>query len=191
MTDEDGQDAVVARARPCCQPVRDVALKHDRRIDERNADREQREEPKQDRRPDVVGEVPDHSDRPAIRARRPEFARQALVRYLEKVALDDGDIRECGALELRDQIAIDFAGDHLLRPGRQRSGQRAATGADFQKDLVALGPDRADDLVNPGGLEKMLAESLLGSIHPFSVSAASPRQYCVSIASISSSLRPK
>ena len=103
-------------------------------------------------------------------ARRRELARQALGRHLEKVALEDGQVRNGGAPELGDEVAIDFAREHLLRARGQRPGQRAAAGSDFQEDLVARRRDGADDLVNPGGLEKMLTESLAGSMASRSVS---------------------
>ena len=69
-------------------------------------------------------------------------------------------------LEPGDQIAIDFAREHLPRTRGQRPGERAATGTDFQEHLVSRRRGRADDFVNPGRLEEVLPKSLAGSIHP-------------------------
>src|SRR5262245_19688782 len=98
--------------------------------------------------------------------------------------------------EIGDQIAVDLDSENRRAGIGKRQRQRAAAGTDLEKDIAGSWIDGADDLTRPSGRQEVLTEPLsrpgrprqsrsVGSLAP------SPRQYRSSIASISSSDRPK
>ena len=100
-------------------------------------------------------------------------------------AFDDGEVRDRGGPQVGGEVAVDFVGRDRLRARRERPGERAGAGTDFEECLVGFRVDRAHDFLDPRRLEEVLAVALARS------HASSPRQYFSSISSISSSLKPK
>ena len=123
----------------------------------------------------------------------------SVERRLEEVAFDDGHVRDGSVRSSAARSRSISNAEDRLRARGEGAGQRAAAGPDLDERLVRLRVDRANDLVDPRRLEKVLAEAFASRawhehLAPDSAPAglvASPRQYFSSISSISSSLIPK
>src|SRR5262245_58611242 len=68
-------------------------------------------------------------------------------------------MRDGFGLELGGEIAVDLIGEHLLRARGERTCQRAAPRPDLDERVLGLWIDRANDLLDPRRLEKVLTES--------------------------------
>ncbi len=110
VTDENGQDAVVLRPRRRRQAHGDLALQHDRRVDERQAFAGEFDQLEEDRRGDVVGQVAGDAERRA--GGRDGFQRAADVvgSRLQEIAFDDVNIGRRGIAQEGRQVAVDFEG---------------------------------------------------------------------------------
>lgn len=70
------------------------------------------------------------------------------------------DAGQCAGPQLGHEVAIDLHGMNDRAGPRDRDGQLAAAGADFEEDVTRLRGDGGDDLVDPRALEEVLPESL-------------------------------
>ena len=178
---EDREDTVLGRTHRRGQPVGDLALKHERRIDEAAVRAVRREESEQDRRRDVIGQVARHPQRTAGDER-------AQVE-IEEIRANQ---RRVGGERRRQpirQIAIDFDRRQLADARGQPQREDSMSGADLEEPIAGGRIDGLDDLVGPDRLEEVLPEALARATYAFSID--SPRQNFSSISSISSSLIPK
>ena len=116
----------------------------------------------QDRRAEVVGQVADQADLPAV---ADQFAGQLAEVHAEHVAFDQPQraVFARGGLQRRVQVAVEFdRGECAVLP-QQREGQRALAGADLDDGVAGLRVRRLHDLVDdPAVVEEVLAEVFLG-----------------------------
>ena len=79
----------------------------------------------------------------------------------EHGSFDERDIFGKAWPQLGDQITIDFHCGDVRRARRQFQRQRTGAGADFQKHIVRRRIDSLQHLVDPDGLEEVLADKKL------------------------------
>ena len=206
--EHDRQGAVVAGSRDGDHPIGDLALEHHDGVGDPAGRPRERQDSQQDGGRQVVRQVADD-------AHGSVAGRQDLgVAELEEVAADDGQLRRRALGQRRGQIAVDFDGANDGTGAEQRPRQRAEAGTDLDERFAGDRRHGGDQLGRPRGLEEMLAEALAGPVprrlgvfvrrrrHGVALTVAAiavvqssraslARQYCSSMASISSSLRPK
>src|SRR5262245_22702284 len=162
------------------------------------------EEPEEDRRGDVVGQIaddpepsggPEASRRGSGRLLRLEAAQERDDVDGQDVAREERHIRGNMPGEIRDQVAVDLHGEDWRTRIGQWQRQRPAARADLEEYIARRRIDGSDDLPRPARRQKVLTKPFTrpaGSGQSSSVSSiALPRQYRSSISSISSSDKPK
>jgi hypothetical protein len=93
--------------------------------------------------------------------------------------------------EVACKVAIDLDSREVPDARGEAERERARTRTDLEESVVRDRRDCPDDLVGPGGSQKMLPEPSSRRGAPYACSIDSPRQNFSSISSISSSLMPK
>src|SRR5437867_12803094 len=171
MTNQHGKDTVVLRAGLGEQTVGDLALKHYGRVDEGQAGVMERNQLEQNRRRDVVREIP---RRPNPVAAVPTIRDQGsgISGGFEKIAVDNRDVGHRRGAKVCGEITVDFVRKHGFRARGQRARQGAAARSNLEKKIVRLWIDGMNNFVDPRALEKILTEALSRADH-----SASPRQY--------------
>ena len=147
VLDQNGERPVVAGAGFCDQPFRNFLLNHYCRVDDAAA---VFDESLEQWRCHVVGKVSDQVE-PSIRKV-----------HQQCIAFDNFDIGGHPGAQARNQVFVDFDGDHAMCSRCQLCGERSGSGTDFDNRVV--GPDVCE-LNNPREdrtiRQKMLAEAFL------------------------------
>ena len=144
----DRHRAVVSAAGCRHNPIRDLALHHQRRVAKQPSLVCGVEQTKQDRRCDVVGKVADDSN-----------GRVLALKQLRKIDVKEIGLNETHVLrntrrKRRSEIAIEFDGDDLAGTLRQRGSQRTAARTDLDECLVAVGATAAINRATQAGSRK-------------------------------------
>ncbi len=150
---DGGKIAVVAPAGPRHEPRGDFELNDDGH--EVNFLRVL-EEPVENGRSDVVGQVAIDFEAPASQSHKVE---------LEDISRDDFDVRNfaCELAQPFEQLQIELDGDHTPRNPRQFARHFTVPGTDFDPDVFPTWAERAQDVLPQGSVdEKMLSQSLPG-----------------------------
>ena len=183
---EDRQHAVVAAAGPGLDPLGHLALQHQRRVAQPPTGDMRGDQPEQDRRRDVVGEVA----RPRGAARRPSSS--SADRHVEEVAVDQRDVRrQPAAPALPPSRGSISTAVRCATRGARRSVSAPGPGPISRNRSPGAGSIAPTSLSAHAGCEKVLAEASSRASATQLSSTDSPRQYFSSISSISSSLMPK
>src|SRR5262245_16279322 len=102
----------------------------------------------------VVGEITHNADGKSL------VAEQIVNVHIEEVAFDDTHCGRQLLAEVRSEVPVDFYGHDALNAARQGSRERAPARANLQEHVVSSRGQRLEEFCHPGGLEKVLAESL-------------------------------
>ena len=148
------QRTVVSAAGCRHNPIRDLALHHQRRVAKQPSLVCGVEQTKQNWRCDVVGKVADDSNGRVL------ALKQLRKVDVKEIGLNEPHVRRNTRRKRRGEIAIEFDGDDLARMLRQRGSQRTAARTDLDEGLVACGCDRRYQPRDPGWFEEVLTESL-------------------------------
>ena len=160
VPDEHREDAILARPRRGEEPRRDLPLKHDGRIHERQSGMQELDEFEQDGGRDVVRKISGHAKGAVSAVKGAESIANALNGHVEKVALHNMDVARARLFEQARQIAIDFVRQNVTCGPREKLRHHPAPGSDLEQRLISGRRDGANELLGPYRFEEVLSKSL-------------------------------
>ena len=150
----DRQAAIVGRGGFGNHALDDFFLQHESHVADVRGKRHQVE---QQRGGNVVGQVADDAQ---VVPQRTEVEFQCVA------AVNGEAVGGPGAVQPRDDVAVEFDRMQVRQAVEQGLGQRAEAGADLDDGFARLRMDRVDDGVDDAVVdEEILAEAFAGGVH--------------------------